>query len=188
MMNKMRRYHGMTPLHARALLNQALMSVEDLAKQIKLFGDPRSFETIKRSIYHAISVDRKSNYVSWAVAAMLNYAVIAQKADLGPDLYSTMFTNHQRRLRRSWRRTRGVSCAGISYAVDLLDGSSGDTGGAEAAALTVKRPAAVVAGIARWGQARPGVFAKVSAVRTALPPSGAQDRGRPAALPEAAPP
>jgi hypothetical protein len=104
---------GMSPLEAKALLNQAVLTVEDLSIILLAMGDPRSLQTIERGFYNAISPGRhagQTRYVPWSVAAMLRFVVELRRIALG-ETYETRFIAHQRRLRV--RRQPGVL-----YAID----------------------------------------------------------------------
>jgi hypothetical protein len=114
-MKRKKIYKGMSPNEASALLNQAVLTVADLAMILLQMGDPRSIEAIERGLYHALSSDRcarRTQYVPWSVAAMLRFVVELRKIALG-ETYGARFLAHQPRLR--FRRKPGVQ-----YAVDAF--------------------------------------------------------------------
>jgi hypothetical protein len=99
---------GMSPLEAKAALNQAVLTVEDLAMILLGMGDPRPLQSIERGLYNAISPGRyagQTQYVPWSVAAMLRFVVELRRIALG-ETYTARFIAHQRRLRV--RRQPGV--------------------------------------------------------------------------------
>jgi hypothetical protein len=105
----------MLPLEAKALLNEAALTVTDLALMLVSMGDPRPPDVIERGIYHAISSERsgeRAQFVPWAVAGLLRCLVVMRRLDLG-DAYQAHFLAHQSRLR--FRRKPGVC-----YALDEI--------------------------------------------------------------------